>query len=66
MLKSTEEYKPWCPILARYSFHTRTMTTGSSAFRVQSAPVPDVAAGASRPRNQARTEETDLRTRKRQ
>ena len=25
-MTATSEYQRWCPALARYSFHTRTMT----------------------------------------
>jgi hypothetical protein len=25
-MTATSEYQRWCPTLARYSFHTRTMT----------------------------------------
>ena len=38
MLRATAEYQRWCPTLARYSFHTRTMTAEPSTPKVASAP----------------------------
>jgi hypothetical protein len=38
MLIATGEYQRWCPTLARYSFHTRTMTAGPPAPNVLHAP----------------------------
>jgi hypothetical protein len=37
LLTDPEEYKRWCPTLARYSFHTRTMTAQLSPTDTQSA-----------------------------
>jgi hypothetical protein len=31
LMTATSEYQGWCPTLARYSFHTRTMTAKPSS-----------------------------------
>jgi hypothetical protein len=38
LLTATSEYQRWCPTLARYSFHTRTMTAKPPPIEAQSAP----------------------------
>ena len=38
LLTATREYQRWCPTLARYSFHTRTMTAEPPTSDVPSTP----------------------------
>jgi len=40
-LKDIREYQRWCPIIAKYSFHTRTSGTAAPPFQRHSQPAPD-------------------------